>query len=87
MGVGAPPQDYGVGTEQLADMYSSARRGYTAQLETAGTTVGSITIQEMNVVVDEPSEVGPGMVESIHDSVMGRESSSGLGGPPGTGPR
>ena len=81
MGVGAPPQDYGVGTEQwgadMADRYSSARRGYTTQLETAGTTVGSITIQEMNVVVDEPSEVGPGMVDSIHDSVMGRESGSG----------
>ena len=49
-----------------------------------GAVTGSITIQELNVAVTNASDVGPGVIGTIHDSIMGRETGSGLGGPPGT---
>ena len=49
-----------------------------------GAVTGSLTIQELNVAVTTASDVGPGVSGTIHDSIMGRETGSGLGGPPGT---
>ena len=56
--------------------------GYPESRE--GVTTGPITIQELNVAVTNASAVGSAVLGTIHDSIMGRETGTGLGGPPNT---